>query len=100
MCQQPSDGRSMIKCDICSNWYHLSCLGFDDQDIERLEEPSPWVCPACPEPIIDPALIIPPPSPLHVQEGRSPAEPRSREHPPALGWFPAEGEMEEDDVEE
>lgn len=42
-CSIANDGTTtMVCCDSCDNWYHFSCVGFDEQDTV-----GEWVCPSC-----------------------------------------------------
>ena len=44
------DVDGIIQCDICSNYFHGSCLAFDEQTMNLLQvikATSKWVCPHC-----------------------------------------------------
>ena len=44
------DDDGVIQCDICSNYFHGSCLKFDEQTVNLLQvvkTTSKWVCPQC-----------------------------------------------------
>ena len=45
LCGGPSDGRFMIGCDGCDNWFHGHCVGVDKKTPEA--ELSAWLCPQC-----------------------------------------------------
>ncbi|KAL7558921.1 hypothetical protein ACA910_015498 [Epithemia clementina (nom. ined.)] len=44
VCGGPSDGRLMLSCDKCENWFHGYCVGIKPEDSEEIDE---WVCPPC-----------------------------------------------------
>lgn len=45
VCRKPySKSSPMIRCDLCDQWYHLSCLGMHPQEVELLQV---WVCFRC-----------------------------------------------------
>lgn len=47
ICQKPyDDDQSMIACDHCGEWYHYSCLGLPDPELERSDS-ADFVCPDC-----------------------------------------------------
>ncbi|KAI0262476.1 hypothetical protein BC834DRAFT_389859 [Gloeopeniophorella convolvens] len=63
ICRGRDDGRELVQCDDCRTWYHLECLGIEDTDLGREEDP--WYCHNCmtlmngaasSEPIFAPAL--------------------------------------------
>ncbi|KAK0429032.1 hypothetical protein QR680_011144 [Steinernema hermaphroditum] len=31
LCQKPAAGRKMVMCDLCLEWYHFKCVGFDSE---------------------------------------------------------------------
>jgi histone demethylase JARID1 len=55
ICRKPyDDDQSMIACDNCGEWYHYSCLGLPEPDLERSDErcvvqqdAADFVCPDC-----------------------------------------------------
>ena len=40
VCRMPDDGREMVQCDCCDNWFHASCVG----SVDRVRE---WYCSSC-----------------------------------------------------
>lgn len=36
LCQQKWDGRLMVECDLCENWYHPECIGINEHDDVKL----------------------------------------------------------------
>jgi hypothetical protein len=44
LCGGPSDGRFMVGCDKCDNWFHGVCVGVAKADGDETEE---WFCPSC-----------------------------------------------------
>lgn len=40
------DTRPAVQCDRCLVWYHLDCVGIEDED-ELGAEADPWYCPRC-----------------------------------------------------
>ena len=34
-------------CDVCSNWYHVMCLGDLNIDVTTLDIDDVWLCPEC-----------------------------------------------------
>ena len=48
-CQRNKRHGKMIKCSVCFNYFHLSCVGFVDDDIPTSHEC--WVCSFCSKPI-------------------------------------------------
>lgn len=44
ICNGPDDGRKMINCDGCENWFHLKCLKIPDQVGDLIKD---FFCPAC-----------------------------------------------------
>ena len=45
LCQKPYDGRFMVQCDVCDEWYHGSCIDITPQEAEQLDK---FICPGCP----------------------------------------------------
>eukprot|EP00474_Spongospora_subterranea_P009821 CRZ10279.1 hypothetical protein [Spongospora subterranea] len=44
-CKRPDDlSRWFISCDICENWYHGSCVGFNDDLTDMIAH---FICPSC-----------------------------------------------------
>ncbi|KAK9896256.1 hypothetical protein P389DRAFT_76859 [Cystobasidium minutum MCA 4210] len=41
-CGKGSDGGAMIQCDDCRSWFHLACVGVDEEEI-----PESWFCSPC-----------------------------------------------------
>lgn len=41
-CGTGDDGKAMILCDECAHWFHLACVGVDEDDI-----PERWLCTPC-----------------------------------------------------
>jgi len=49
ICRKPDDGSaSMIACDECDEWYHISCL-YSEEESENVLDQDKWVCPKCTE---------------------------------------------------
>ncbi|KAG0143566.1 hypothetical protein CROQUDRAFT_48667 [Cronartium quercuum f. sp. fusiforme G11] len=44
LCKRRYDGRAMIACDRCDNWYHNDCVGIDDDMVELVDV---FICPTC-----------------------------------------------------
>ena len=36
LCQQKWDGKLMIECELCDNWYHPDCIGIHEKDDIKL----------------------------------------------------------------
>eukprot|EP01083_Nonionella_stella_P079498 218193_1 len=48
ICRQPYDGdESMVCCDVCDEWYHLSCIGMDTQTFEEAVHGGEYKCIDC-----------------------------------------------------
>lgn len=45
-CGGTDDGRELVQCDGCQNWYHWQCIGVESLTDLGSEE-DPWYCPAC-----------------------------------------------------
>lgn len=37
MCRGPDTGETMIWCDYCKDWFHLTCVNLSTQEAEELE---------------------------------------------------------------
>jgi hypothetical protein len=46
VCRSPEDGRTMLGCDHCDEWYHFSCVGLNSALIPDLDN-FPYSCPKC-----------------------------------------------------
>ncbi|EGD79768.1 hypothetical protein PTSG_10753 [Salpingoeca rosetta] len=46
LCRQPDDGRMMVFCDSCHEWFHVACVGLTKKKAENL---SIFFCPPCKE---------------------------------------------------
>jgi hypothetical protein len=44
ICRKPDDGRPMVCCDVCDEWYHCDCVGVQERVAVRLDR---YVCPVC-----------------------------------------------------
>jgi hypothetical protein len=44
VCQSPDDGRFMLACDGCDNWFHPACVGMTKREAEALED---YLCKDC-----------------------------------------------------
>ncbi|XP_056003459.1 uncharacterized protein LOC130046578 [Ostrea edulis] len=44
LCRQADDGKLMIQCDRCEEWFHGKCVGVTLEDAERLDN---YVCSPC-----------------------------------------------------
>ncbi|XP_022257614.1 PHD finger protein 3-like, partial [Limulus polyphemus] len=50
ICRKPHNGRFMIGCDGCEEWFHGSCVGITRQKGQLMEkEEIEWLCPKCKE---------------------------------------------------
>ncbi|KAI0693652.1 hypothetical protein BC835DRAFT_1352893 [Cytidiella melzeri] len=90
ICRGKDDGRELVQCDDCKEWFHLECIGIKDiSDLGREEDP--WYCMDC--------LGIPSArssSPTFVPtDDRPTAKPRrdplfyqgsTQESPPGISW--------------
>ncbi|KAI0809043.1 hypothetical protein BC629DRAFT_1083283 [Irpex lacteus] len=46
VCRGKDDGRELVQCDDCKEWFHLECIGVTDiSDLGREEDP--WYCRRC-----------------------------------------------------
>ena len=43
-CRQPYQGRFMIQCDVCDEWYHGSCVNISATDALQIDK---YKCPDC-----------------------------------------------------
>ncbi|KAI0344263.1 hypothetical protein BDW22DRAFT_1419276 [Trametopsis cervina] len=46
ICRGRDDGRELVQCDDCKEWYHLECIGISDISMLGKEE-DPWFCADC-----------------------------------------------------
>lgn len=44
ICDKPDDGRLMIQCDTCDNWYHGACVAITQEVADTLKT---YICPRC-----------------------------------------------------
>ena len=44
ICRRPDDGRVMVQCDKCKDWFHHHCLGLSQSRARRLGS---FLCPVC-----------------------------------------------------
>ncbi|KAH9818522.1 hypothetical protein DFH28DRAFT_116887 [Melampsora americana] len=44
ICKRMYDGRTMIACDRCDDWYHNDCVGINDDLVELVDV---FICPTC-----------------------------------------------------
>ena len=44
LCGKPDDGKLMIQCDQCSDWFHGKCVSIDHQEAQRMRV---YFCPLC-----------------------------------------------------
>ena len=42
-CRRPDDGRRMVQCSRCKEWYHMNCICIS----ETLSSKDPWLCGHC-----------------------------------------------------
>ena len=45
-CRQADDGRDMIRCDGCEDWFHTNCVKISKMKFKTIRNKS-WVCNAC-----------------------------------------------------
>ncbi|KAI9273698.1 hypothetical protein BY458DRAFT_507924 [Sporodiniella umbellata] len=43
ICQQPYNGKPMVQCDQCEDWFHCACVHFDPEEQEDVD----WICDGC-----------------------------------------------------
>lgn len=46
ICRGKDDGRELVQCDDCKEWFHLKCIGISDIS-ELGKEEDPWYCTDC-----------------------------------------------------
>ena len=46
ICRLPNDGKPMIKCKKCREWYHAQCIGLNPINLEKFRS-TDWYCPNC-----------------------------------------------------
>jgi len=44
ICNGPDDGRVMIQCEKCEDWFHAECVHLSDEECEKMEH---FTCPRC-----------------------------------------------------
>ncbi len=44
LCREPDDGKLMVQCDNCLEWYHASCVGLTRSNVRQL---GTYSCPVC-----------------------------------------------------
>ncbi len=44
ICRKPDDGRPYVWCNLCDEWYHFDCVGYNPQDYSSQEE---YICEKC-----------------------------------------------------
>ena len=45
ICRLPDDGRKMIQCTSCKQWYHCNCMKLSQRMIKSIEDiKKPWYC--------------------------------------------------------
>ena len=48
LCRLPEDGRFIICCDHCDEWYHGDCVGITpDNELEMKGDNKEYICPSC-----------------------------------------------------
>ena len=48
LCRLPKDGRFMICCDQCDEWYHGDCVGMTpDNELEMQRDNKEYIFPSC-----------------------------------------------------
>ena len=46
-CRLPDDGRQMILCSNCKNWYHVDCVRVPTKVLKSTNRDIPWFCKSC-----------------------------------------------------
>lgn len=47
-CRKPDDGKGMIFCEICKEWFHYKCVKISEAEANAMSLTSdPYVCPTC-----------------------------------------------------
>ncbi|XP_052081122.1 uncharacterized protein LOC127719138 [Mytilus californianus] len=44
VCRGPDTGETMVQCDNCREWFHLTCIGMSIQEANEID---PYICPNC-----------------------------------------------------
>ena len=44
LCRKPDDGKMMVSCDACHDWFHIACVGLTKQQASKLQH---FFCPSC-----------------------------------------------------
>ena len=44
LCRKPDDGRIMIQCEDCFEWFHGACVGITEKTAKKIKK---YVCPKC-----------------------------------------------------
>ena len=44
ICDRPEDGKFMVGCDVCDNWFHPKCVNISKRVAKSLDY---FVCPHC-----------------------------------------------------
>ena len=50
VCEQGFDadtGSISIACDSCNDWFHIECVGMTKEQVEKLDEDTPYICAVC-----------------------------------------------------
>ncbi|VDI62765.1 Hypothetical predicted protein [Mytilus galloprovincialis] len=55
VCRGPDTGETMVQCDNCREWFHLTCIGMSIQEANEID---PYICPNCQ--LVRPNCIVPP----------------------------------------
>ncbi|KAK3916596.1 Transcription initiation factor TFIID subunit 3 [Frankliniella fusca] len=51
LCRGPDDGRRMIECSKCMDWFHYNCVGLLEKVTKEMEKVT-WYCPKCAQNVI------------------------------------------------
>ncbi|MES9880773.1 MAG: hypothetical protein ABW185_07820, partial [Sedimenticola sp.] len=43
-CRRPDDGKMMIQCEMCLEWYHIACLNLTERKAKQIDK---FSCPSC-----------------------------------------------------